>query len=201
MVKVNKWMCAIFFVAISFQISCAQNKTYDTPFEFAQRMQMALSSSTRDLLDNEIIISKDEHKVLAELKVRLEFIQSDVDENFISKTAEERHEREWRDGTDGFRNQSINEGWRYPEDILLSWKDSKCLEYSIDTSEKFHLDFFKRPTIADVMNNIELGYFKGKYELPYAGDGFKGFDVSVLVARINTGNWKAIRFIGIHEYK
>jgi hypothetical protein len=61
----NRWILLGAFNILFFNLSCSQNIANDTPYAFAQRMQKALSSSTRTMLDNEIILSKDEHRALS----------------------------------------------------------------------------------------------------------------------------------------
>jgi len=52
--KAYKWTLPVFFVTIFFR-ACSQTKINDTAFDFSQRMQAALSSSTRDLLDKVLL--------------------------------------------------------------------------------------------------------------------------------------------------
>jgi hypothetical protein len=172
--------------------SCAQNRPPDTPEAFAERLLNALASPTRNMLDDEIIISKKEHREWCEMKVRIEFFDNVIqDEVFLERQSGGRHEFEWEENQEGFRFQ-FRENWNPKFKEWTLWEDAVLLEAKIDTSAAlFGKDFAK-----NTMKNIEPGYFTAKYQLPEE-DFYR--NISTVVCRINDGRWKVVRYIGLGE--
>lgn len=174
--------------------SCGQNRLPDTPEAFAERLLKALASPTRNILDDEIIISKKEHREWCEMKVRIGFFDNNIqDEVFLEQQSDERHEFEWKKNQEGFRFQ-LRENWNPKFREWTLWEDVIVHEAKIDTSAaRFGKDFAK-----NAMKNIEPGYFKAKFKLPEE-DFYR--TISTVVCRINGGRWKVVRYIGLVEHE
>lgn len=174
--------------------SCGQNRQPDTPEAFAERLLKALASPTRNMLDDEIIISKKEHREWCEMKVRIEFFDNVIqDEVFLEQQSDERHEFEWAKNEGGFRFQ-FRENWNPKFKEWTLWEDFTMLEAKIDTSAaNFGKDFNKNP-----MKNIEIGYFTAQFQLPEE-DFYR--KIWTVVCRINGGRWKVVRYIGLGEHE
>ena len=193
----EKQMRQTILIAISLCLtitSCGQNRQPDTPEAFAERLLKALASPTRKMLDDEIIISKKEHREWCEMKVRIEFAGNVIqDEVFLEQQSDERHEFEWEENQEGFRFQ-FRENWNPKFKEWTLWEDFTMLEAKIDTSAaRFGKDFTK-----NTMKNIELGYFTAKFQLPEE-DFYR--KIWTVVCRINGGRWKVVRNIGLGEHE
>lgn len=179
----------IIICACLFNLSCSQNVQPDTAETFAKRFQKSLASPTRKLFDEGIMISKNEHRELIEFKVRMEYSDytNTISDAEFDKMSDERHEFEWKGET---RNE-LNDNWL--DNAWNIWEDAVCLEAKIDTSAAF----LKELAAKNKSKTVQIGHFTAKYSLSKLGDGYKGMAFQTLVCKINDGNWKICRYIGV----
>ncbi len=176
-------------------VLAAKNRQPDTPEAFAERLLKALASPTRKMLDDEIIISKKEHREWCEMKVRIEFAANNIqDEMFLEQQSDERHEFEWEENQEGFRFQ-LRENWNPKFKEWTLWEDFTIIEAKIDTSAaRFGKDFTKKH---DEKHRTWL-FYVAKFQLP-EDDFYR--TISTVVCRINGGRWKVVRYIGLGEHE
>ena len=57
--------------------------------------------------------------------------------------------------------------------------------------------FLKELAAKNKSKTVQIGHFTAKYSLSKLGDGYKGMAFQTLVCKINDGNWKICRYIGV----